>query len=64
METEVIYEEVCACEMFDYSEQFTELAMDFDNLLTLEVYVVGFQVVVTVLLLVAIFAVAFSGRHR
>ncbi|WP_320973756.1 hypothetical protein [Dysgonomonas capnocytophagoides] len=64
METEVIYEEVCACEMYDYSEQFTELAVDFDNLLTIEVYVMGFQVVVTVLLLVAIFAVAFTGSHR
>lgn len=64
MGTEVIYEEVCACEMYDYSEQFTELAVDFDNLLTLQVYVVGFQVVATVLLLVTIFAVAFNGRHR
>lgn len=50
--------------MYDYSEQFTELAVDFDNLLTIEVYVMGFQVVVTVLLLVAIFAVAFTGSHR
>lgn len=64
MNPEVIYEEVCACEMFDYSTQFTELAVDFDNLLTLQVYVIGFQVVATVLLLVAIFAIAFNGKHR
>lgn len=64
MEPEVIYEEVCACEMYDYSEQFTELAVDFDNLLTIEVYVMGFQVIVTALLLITIFIVAFTGRHR